>query len=226
MLSLSGILNTVPATGGGSTPAYGAAGTGQGGGGALTVPWPSHSTNDYGVLFVEQRGNDTTPSTPSGWTLIGTPATGSGSTDTKVTVFVRQATSGAESDVSLADNGNHQNAQIQTVTGASSVAQLGSDSTGSGTAVTLTSGTTGGANRLIMGVVANNTDLDTDQISAWTNGNLASLTDRGGQQSSAVAGGGFDVFTGEKATAGAVGSTTATLATSAAWAGLVLEFAP
>lgn len=217
---------TTVAAAGGSTPTYGAAGVGSGSGSSLVLSWPAgHASGDWAALPVKNRGNDSQPATPSGWSVGVVLSTGSGSSDVRLTIFVRQATSGAEADVTIADTGNHQIGQIQTVSGATTAAQLGSGSTGNGTAVSLASGTTGGANRLLMGFVANATDTTVDQIAAWTNGNLTSLTDRGGIQSAAVAGGGIDVFTGEKAAAGAAGDTTATLATSSKWAAAVLEFA-
>ena len=223
-LLFPGIFNTVDnGGGGGAVPTWGALGTPQGSGGTQTVPWPTHSAGHIGYLTIEQRGNDTTPATPSGWTSLGTFATGSGSSDTKFTVFERVATSSSEADVSLADNGNHQNSAIFTIVGATGATQLGTTSTGTGTTVTITSGTTGGSNRLLVFIVCNPTDTATDQISSWTATGLTSVVDRGGAQSAAVAGGGWDVGVGEKITAGAVGNITATLATSAKWAACVLE---
>ena len=65
-----------------------------------------------------------------------------------------------------------------------------------------------------MAIVARAADSSSAQLSGWTNSNLTSLTERVDGGTTSGNGGGFGVATGVKATAGAYGTTTATLSTS------------
>lgn len=191
------------------------------------VAWPAHATNDIGVLLVVSDGDQSDAATPSGWTALSIDNTGAVAGWPRMNAFYKVAASGAESSVTITGPTSKATAVIITVRGASTVATLGATSRGTTTSLTMTSGTTGGADRLIMGLVGVRRNVETDPFTSWTNANLASLTDRGG---------GFEnyfgtvlhtcFFTGEKATAGAVGSTTATMAgTAHRWGGIHLEFA-
>jgi len=212
-----------------SIPAFQALGTASGGSSAAPA-WPAHQANDIGVLLVVRNGDVSEVATPSGWTDRGTYAPASPVNGDVITqVFTRVATGPSEAAPDCSGAGNTV-AQICTVRGASSVAALGSGAApayvNTGETFTLPAGTTGGGSRLVMACVGTRRSSTVDPITAWTNSDLASVTDRGG--------GFYDHFnviqyahfmSGEKATAGAVGDTTSVLDIGASCSGVHLEFA-
>ena len=189
--------------------------------------WPAgHAIGDRALLFIKQRGNDTPHTALTGWALVGNFLSGGGSGDVRVGVWERVATSTSEAAINLPNMGNHQIGLIVTFadTSGSPTALGTTDTAASSQNANIPGGTTGGPNRLILGCVGNQTDDATDQISSWTNGTLANLTDRGGAQAINGAGGGVDLVTGDLAAAGATGAITATLALSSPrWIGFALE---
>jgi len=119
----------------------------------------------------------------------------------------------------VADSGDHQIARIITFRGVIASGNpwdvaVGSVAATASTAVSIPGATTTVANTLVVAIVANATDTTSARTSGWTNANLTSLTERMDNNTSSGNGGGFGVATGVKATAGAYGATTATLATS------------
>lgn len=97
---------------------YQAIGTAVGSAGSITtLAWPTHITDDLGLLFVEtsnQAPGGTWP--PTGWTVIESiPA---GTTNTVLYVLWQRATSSAMGNVTITDSGDHQYAVIMTIRGA------------------------------------------------------------------------------------------------------------
>jgi hypothetical protein len=162
-----------------------------------------------------------TPNTPSGWTKIFEETQSEGVNGcTTLTIFAKVA-GASESNVTVDGVLNHLATIMLCYSGASPVVgdiQVGTGNgadTGNGTVTGLT---TAVANCLVIAVCATTRDLaDTATFSSWTNANLSSLTERHNQTVSTGAGGGFGVVDGLKATAGATGNTTVTIAVSDKW---------
>jgi hypothetical protein len=100
---------------------------------------------------------------------------------------------------------------------------LGTPSSGSGTSVTIAGGMPSGENRGILGVCGLAIDSTATQSPGWSNGDIGNLTDRGGVSTSAGAGGGLQFWSGEKASATAIGETTGTISSPVLWHGVLLE---
>ena len=210
-----------------------AAGTAATGTGAVSPAWPAHQTNDIALLFVESAGGEpATLSTAAGFVQVtGSPQnTGAGTAGTRITVFWARATSSAMATPTVADPGNHVYAQILTYRG---VVTSGNpwDITGGGvkaaasTSVTVTGVTTTVANTLVVQAVARDNSSAAAAFSAETNAALTGITERTDAGTVSGNGGGFAVWDGAKATAGATGNTTATV-TSSINAFLTIALAP
>lgn len=198
-----------------------------------TVSWPLHQTDDFGILVVQTAAN--TVAAPAGWTEISASPRGAGGADlagsTGVAVFWKRAASAAEPDVTIPDTGNRQEARIYTFrgvdTGAAPIeAAAGGAVALADTAVSMTGGTTTVADCLAVAVLTNATDTSASQTSGWANSNLGSVTVRNDKNTITGVGGGMTIVTGTKATAGAVGTWTATLATASAQAFVTFALRP
>ena len=216
------------------TPTFQAAGAAVTGTASVTPAWPAHAVDDVALLFVESTGGQAaTLSTANGFAaVLNSPqSTGGGATGTRITVFWARATSTMMASPVVADPGNHVYAQILTYR---SVFASGNpwDVTGGGTkgaasmTVTVTGVTTTVDSTLIVQAVARDDDLDTAEFSAQTNVNLTSITERSDAGTLSGNGGGFAVWDGGKATAGATGNTTATIAVSTVNAFLTIALRP
>lgn len=89
-----------------------------GAGGSLTVPWPTHQTNDIGLLIWVTDTVSAVTWPPSGWTGITNQQNNGGSDPVSTYVAYKRAASGSESSVTVGANGgtNH-GAVILTVRG-------------------------------------------------------------------------------------------------------------
>ena len=206
-----------------SAPTYQAAGSAVSGTGAITPVWPTHQSGDVALLVVESANQAISLSTPAGFVEVTNSPQGTGTAGgtaaTRLAVYWKRATTSAESSPTVADSGNHQIARIITFRGAIASGNpwdvtAGNVASSASTSVSIPGATTTAANRLVVAIVANGTDTTSTRTSGWTNANLTSLTERIDNNTSSGNGGGFGVATGVKATAGAYGTTTATLATS------------
>jgi len=208
-------------------PAFQAAGTAVANAAAIpAVAWPTHQANDIGLLVIETANQAVTLGTNAAdWTAVtnspqGTPGTAPAGTATRLTVFWSRATSASMGSVGVNDSGNHQYAQIITFRGVFASGNpwdgtpAGNVAATAATAVSIPGGTTTVANTLVVAIVANGADTLAAQTSGWTNASLSGLAERVDSNTDVGNGGGFGVATGVKATAGAYGATTATLATS------------
>jgi len=202
--------------------AFQAAGTAQSGTGAVSPAWPAHAVNDIALLFVESAGGEpATLSTAAGFVAVANSpqSTGAGTAGTRITVFWARATSTSMATPTVADLGNHVYAQIITYRG---VVNTGDpwDVTGGGvkavasTAVTVTSVATTVVDTLIVQAVARDDDSNLAEFSAQANAALTGIAVRSDAGTTSGNGGGFAVWDGVKATAGATGNTTATVLNS------------
>ncbi len=205
-----------------AAPTFQAAGTAVNGTGAVTPAWPTHAVDDIALLFVESAGGEVaTLSTAAGFVeVLNSPqATGTATNGTRITVFWARATSTAMASPTVADPGNHVFAQIITYR---NVYNSGNpwDVTGGGvkatasTSVTVTGVTTTVADTLVVQVATRDNDANGAAFSAQTNTNLTGLAERSDDGTNSGNGGGFAVWDGVKAMAGATGDTTATVTSS------------
>ena len=206
-----------------AAPTFQAAGAVATGTGSVNVPWPAHQVDDIALLFVASAGGQAaTLSTPAGFVAVANSpqSTGTGANGTRITVFWARATSTAMATPRVADPGNHVSAQILTYRG---VVTAGNpwDVTGGGvkaaasTSVTVTGVTTTVPDTLIVQVVSRDNDSAAAAFSGQANAALTGIAERTDTGTNSGNGGGFGVWDGVKASAGATGNTTATVASSA-----------
>jgi hypothetical protein len=199
-------------------PYFVAAGTVAEGTGAIIPGLPSGwAEKDIFLLFVESANE--TVSAPSGYVAVadspqGT-GTAAGAAATRISVFWKRATV-TEVAPTVADPGDHAIGQILSFRNCIATGDpwdVTSGNTGANsTSVSIPGDTTTVVNCLVVLAVSNVTDTATPQTSGYTNADLANLTERTDVSTTQGNGGGFAVITGEKASIGAYGATTATLA--------------
>lgn len=205
-----------------AAPTFQAAGTAVSGVGVVNPAWPAHQIDDIALLFVESTGGQAaTLSIPAGFVAVSNSpqSTGTGTNGTRITVFWARATSTTMATPRVADPGNHVYARILTYRG---VINTGNpwDVTGGGvkaaasTSVTVTSVTTTVPDTLIVQAAARDTDSAAAAFGPETNANLTSITERSDGGTTSGNGGGFAVWDGVMATAGATGNTTVTVTNS------------
>lgn len=203
-------------------PSWQATGTAVGGAAAVSPAWPAHAIDDVALLFVESAGGEqATLTTAAGFVAVpnSPQATGAGTAGTRMTVFWARATSTSMPAPTVGDPGNHVYAQIITYR---NVVRTGNpwDVTGGGvktsasTSVTVTGVTTTVADTLVVQAAARDDDANGAEFSAQTNTNLAGIAERSDAGTTQGNGGGFSVWDGSMAAAGATGSTTATVVSS------------
>lgn len=204
-------------------PTFQAAGAVVSGQNAVSPAWPAHAIDDIALLLVQTANQAVTLSTPAGFVQVASSPQGTGTAGgtsaTRLTVFWARATSTTMATPTVADSGNNQVAQIITFRGVFGTGNpwdvtAGNVLTPASTAFSIPGATTTVANTLVVAMVANATDTTTAQTSGWTNANLSGLTEIADANRSSGNGGGFGAAAGVKATAGAYGNTTGSLATS------------
>jgi hypothetical protein len=203
-------------------PAFKAAGTQNNQTGSATVAWPAgHAAGDFGLLCIETCGGEPVPATPAGWTPVANSpqATGAGTAGTQLTVFYKFAASGSELGTPTGDAGDHNLGVIVSVTGVAP-AGLPWDVTAGGVKaaaaanISLPAVTTTMPDTLIVQIATHDLDVSVPQFTGHANAALVNLTERHDQSSTQGNGGGIAVWTGEKAAAGSIGTTTANVAAS------------
>lgn len=214
-----------------AAPTFQAAGTYVNGTTNVTPTWPAHSINDLALLFVETRGGQAVNlSTPAGFTQVlnspqDVPSTGGffffGGTSygTRLTVFWARATSASMSAPVIQDPGNHVGAQILTYRGVITSGNpwdvtAGSTKTTASTSISAPAVTTTVNDTLIVQAVSRDTDSANAAFSNQTNAALTMIAERVDTGTSSGDGGGYSVWDGGKAVAGATGSTSATVSSS------------
>lgn len=204
------------------TPAFQAAGAALTGTGAVSPVWPAHVAGDVALLFVESAGGQAaTLSTTAGFAAVANSpqATGAGTAGTRITVFWARATSGAMAAPTVADPGDHVYAQILTYRNVIAAGNpwdvtAGGVKTPASAAVSVTGVTTTVDNTRVVQAVARDNDSAAAAFSAQANGTLTGIAERADAGTVSNNGGGFAVWDGVKATAGATGNTTATVTSS------------
>ena len=196
-----------------------AEGASAGGVGAVTPGLPAGiQADDILILFVETRsGHATSVSNENGgtWTPVGAQDV-TGTTSTRLSIAWSRY-NGTQGNPTVADSGNHQYAVILAFRGCVNTGDPyeglagGVDAT-SDTTLTASGSSTTGADRLVIVAASRDPDDAGPQYSGWANADLANIVERHDAGTTAGDGGGLGIITGEKASSGAYGSTTATLA--------------
>ena len=205
-----------------------AVGTMASGTGDVTPVWPTHVSNDIGILCVSTELTDSAPPAPAGWTqFTASPATAT--SGTRLSVFWRRAASSAETDPTIADVGNHIVAVIAIMRGCARTGDpfsdvVGDGSTGTSATCTWPAVTATFDESIIVLIASRATDLAGAQFSGFTNANLSNLTEHFDDGAIDGSGSGIVIAAGELATAGATGTTTATIATATNTARIVIAF--
>lgn len=212
-----------------------AAGTAVSGTGGVSPAWPAHAEGDIALLFVESGGSQAVSfSNAQGFVEVpGSPQTTnvSSSAGTRLTVFWARATSAAMPAPDISDPGDHVYARILTYRGATpsgnpwDVTQGGVKTVAS-SAVNVTGLATTVANTLVVQAVSQDRDDAGAQFSAQVNAALSGIAERSDGGTNSGNGGGIAVWDGAKATAGATGTTSATLANSVVNAFLTIALKP
>jgi hypothetical protein len=199
-------------------PAFSATGT------AVTagLNWPLHAIDDVGLLFIETAGGEApTLADAAGFLPVtnSPQTTGTGTAGTTLSVYWARATSTSMPGPSITAPADHAYARIITYRGTASSGNPW-DVTGGGvkaaasTSVAVTGVTTTVPNTRIVQAVARDNDSAAAAFSAETNANLTGIAERNDAGTTTGLGGGFAVWDGAKATAGATGNTTATVTNS------------
>jgi PKD repeat protein len=208
-------------------PTFVAAGTVAYGTGAITPALPSGiATNDILLLFLETANQLISITNQNGgtWTAVANSPQGYGTAAaadaTRLTVFWSRY-NGTQGAPTTSDSGNHQIGRIIAVRGVTTSGDPWNVTAGGTESTVDTSGAIPGAtttvgNCLVVAAIATSLpDANgTANFSAWANANLTSVTERTDNTRSAGNGGGLGTATGGKATAGAYGNTTVTVATA------------
>ncbi|MGH9251750.1 MAG: hypothetical protein ACRD0W_19850 [Acidimicrobiales bacterium] len=215
-------------------PTFVAVGTAAEGLGDIVPGLPTGwAENDVFILAAKCRITDAI-NVPSGWAHVtDSPViadTGIPSDSPELTILWRRATA-SESAPTLVDAGNHQVAQIVAYRGVVATGNpwdvtSASSETTSDTSGSITGDTTTVADCLVVAAIAHAVDSAAAQFSSYANTDLSSVTERIDAGTAAGSGGGVGLADGGKATAGAYGATTVTLANASAKAMLTVALKP
>lgn len=210
-----------------------AIGTAVGGGSAdITPTLPAHQADDWLYVDVETADEAVTCST-SGWNeaLDSPQSVAAGAGSIRITTFCKLATSSSETDPTIQGAANHKYAVPYRVRGAKTtgegvnVTAGGTEST-SDTSLSMGGDTTTVAECLIVNSCARSSDFATAQFSGEADSSLTNLTELHDAGTATGNGGGIGIWSGEKATAGAYGPMTATLANAGTKAFISRAFEP
>ena len=214
-----------------AAPSFVALGAGVNGIAAVSPPWPASGNlvDDIALLFVETANEVVTLSTPAGFVLVTLQGTGTaaGLASTRLTIFWARATSTTPPTPTIADPGDHVAARIATFRGCINTGDpwdvfAGDVLASPSTTVTIPGATTTVIDTRVVLSVANATDIGTAETSVPTNAALTGITEHHDTNVTAGNGGGFDIVSATKATAGAYGTSAATLVTSSVQARITI----
>jgi len=185
--------------------------------------WPTHQAGDVALLAVQSVGAEpVTLSTPAGFVEVNNSpqSTGTGLNGTRLTLFWCRATSSSMPTPTTADAGDHVAAVMVTFRGCIGTGDpwdttAGDVKASASTTLTYPSVTTGQDNCLIVMIGTRDGDFSGAWSGVPSNGNLSGIAERAddGQQANGV-GGGIAFYDGGLATAGATGTSAATVSSS------------
>lgn len=203
------------------------------------VTYGTHAADDYAILVVMQSrffsGTDpgvASLSTPSGFTQISGAtrvSTNGTSAVARLTLFEHRCGSSSETPPQVADvSGYSTSAYIVVFSGCSltgsAVDAVSTSANDWGDASIIVSGsTTGSDDQVVLVAVGGYQSLGDGTVGSWTNSDLTSITERVDTSNSRHI---VACATGDKASQGTYGNTTATLTQSACWAGVTVSLKP
>lgn len=182
-------------------------------------------------LFIIVMTANQSIATPSGFTPVlpdsGTPSRGTAGAAGGVATYVFTKISvGTEGNISIPDSGDIQMAAGLVVAGdlgfPTAIGESVGGNAASATSCSFTGPATTKPDALVIGFVCIDRDASGSFWSGQANANLANVTERIDRATATGTGGGVMVFTGEKATAGAVGNSTGTQSTASAYTWITL----
>jgi len=188
-------------------------------GSSAVVSWPTHLTNDIGLVVIETSGNSADLTPPAGWTAIpDTPVSDTAglASGSKLHVWWKRAASASESVVNTGGALDHILACIYTFRGCVTtgnpynVTTTGAKTTISTTATVPALVTTVDDTLITMVVGRPNDSSANVHFGVPVNANLTGRGEAGEGGTTLGNGGGFVVSYGEKATAGNTGTSTLT----------------
>lgn len=201
-----------------AAPVFQAAGTFQSGAGvALTVPWPaSHAVDDIAILVLS-NGTAAAVGLATANGFVAIPGSTQTATGLGGEVFWCRATSTSMASPITNTAGNNISGVIVTVRGCVTTgnpweAISTSAKTTTSTATSITGATTLLPETLIVYAAARAADFAANQYSGEADATLTGVAERADNGTVSGNGGGIGIWTGTKATAGAYGPLTATLA--------------
>jgi hypothetical protein len=204
-------------------------------GSSVTLSWPTHLTNDIGLIVTEIAGNSPTLTPPAGWTAIpGTPVSDTAglASGSKLHVWWKRAASASEASVATGSTTDHLVARLFTFRGCVTtgnpynVTTTGAKTTSSTTATVPALVTTVNDTLITMVVGRPSDNAFTFNFDVPVNANLTELDEAGEGATSLGNGGGFVVSYGVKATAGNTGTSTITKLASTTDTYVVLALSP
>jgi hypothetical protein len=187
-------------------------------GASVNVAWPTHLTNDIGLVVIETSGNSATLTPPTGWAAVpGTPVTDVATTaGSKLHVWWKRAASAAEANVATGAATDHIVARLFTFRGCATtgnpwdVTTTGTKTTASTTATVPSLTTTVDDTLITMIVGRPNDNGSTAHFGVPVNAGLTGLGEAGEAGTTSGNGGGFVVSYGIEATASSTGTSTLT----------------
>lgn len=210
-------------------PYYVTLGTFAHGTGALTLGLPSilslGSVRENDIIVAVLETNNEAISITGYTEAASSPASNAGTNPTRTTVLWKRA-GASESGPTTSDSGDHQTGRLFLFRNAietDSPFDVTNSTTGSsGTAITIPGVTTTKDNTCIIAAAASTRSaINTDNFSSWTNSDIANLIEVHDTTWTDGTGGGFGVAVGVKSSAGSIGSTSVTQATSVEWSGWI-----
>lgn len=209
-----------------------AAGAGVGNTGSINPDLPAGiDVHDILVLVCESAGTEVV-STPTDWSILDQAyETGNASTGTRLSVFWKRVV-GGETSPTVSDPGDHVVGRIAAYRGCRQAgnpwnAVVGGVDATAGTSVSITGVTTTVDDCRILNIICSPFDTSvSNQVSGWSNGSLSGIAERFDNFTTNGNGGGVGMIDSLKATAGATGSTSVTLANSAVTAFMTVALEP
>lgn len=217
-----------------AVPTVAAVGTGDAASAAaapVTPTPPAHQADDILVCAVAHAPTAAITAPGDGWAEVADSPQQSSTTENggaRLTVFWKRAVDGSTAAPNIDGYDNHAISVVVAIRGCITTGNpwdvtAGSADGAGGTAISMPGDTTTVAECLILNIIALGND---DAISAWANADLANVAERYNVGTSSGNDSQLGIASGEKATAGAFGATTATAAGSVQSASLTIAFKP
>ncbi len=214
-------------------PTHVANGASSGSTSSITPALPAGiAVDDILFLFIESRSNQFPSMSDAGggtWNALDTQNVG-GTGATTLTIYWSRY-NGTQTAPTIADSGDHTFAFIAAFRGCSTSdppyeGDTGTTDATSNTSVSIPGSTTTGVDRLVVGAASRDQDDAAALYSSWANADLANIDEIFNAGTTQGNGGGLGVITGEKASAGSYGSTSASLATPSSDAVITFALIP